>query len=57
MLAAVSRTRLVAWNAGVGAAWIGLAIGERGLATAGLALLGGAVALSLLTLARALLAR
>jgi hypothetical protein len=57
MLAAVSRTRLVAWNTGVGAAWIGLAIGERGLATAGLALLGGAVALSLLTLARALLAR
>lgn len=53
VLAVASRTRLVAWNAGVGLAWIGIVIGGP-LAAGGLALVGGALVASLILLARAL---
>ena len=53
VLATASRTRLIAWNAGIGLAWIGISSGGP-LAIAGLALVGVALLGSLVLLARAL---
>jgi hypothetical protein len=53
VLAAASRTRLIAWNAGVALAWIGISNGGP-LAAAGLALTGASVVASLILLGRAL---
>jgi len=57
MLAPLSRTRLVAWNVGVALAWLGLATGASALAAPGFGLVGAAVLLSLVALARALATR
>ncbi|HEX2765088.1 MAG TPA: hypothetical protein VHR55_00405 [Candidatus Limnocylindria bacterium] len=54
VLAAFSRTRLVAHNAGVGLAWAGIALGQAWLAAIGLALLGASVVTAVVTLGRAL---
>lgn len=54
ILAAASRTRLIAWNGGLGAAWIGVGIGTSWLVVAGGLALLGAVLMSLATMARAL---
>ncbi len=56
VLAIASRTRLIAWNAGIGLAWIGIST-EAPLAMAGLALVGTALIASLVLLARALTIR
>jgi hypothetical protein len=53
-LAVAGRTRLVAWNAGLGLAWVGLWLGAVALTAIGAALLAGAVVASVLLLARAL---
>lgn len=53
VLAVASRSRLVAWNAGVGLAWLGIVIGGP-LAVIGLMLVGSALVASLVLLARAL---
>lgn len=57
LLAPLSRSRLVAWNMGVGVGWAGLAAGASQLAAVGLVLIGAAVVASLVSLARALAAR
>ena len=57
VLAVASRTRLVAWNAGLAMAWAGIAVDGPALAATGLALVGAAVATSLVLLARALMIR
>ena len=49
-----SRVRPLAWNLGVAAAWLGLALGAPLLAAAGAITLGAAVVASVATLARAL---
>lgn len=54
ILAFASRSRLVAWNAGVGLLWAGLGAGVTILAAAGGALLASALAVSLILLGRAL---
>jgi len=53
-LAFASRSRLVAWNAGIGLAWAGLAVDVAPMAGAGAALVGAAVAASVATLAKSL---
>jgi hypothetical protein len=53
-LAFASRTRLVAWNAGIGAAWAGLALDIAPLAAAGATLVGLAAVVSVATLAKSL---
>ncbi|HSI99564.1 MAG TPA: hypothetical protein VLA59_04190, partial [Patescibacteria group bacterium] len=53
-LAFASRTRLVAWNLGVGLAWAGLALGLTAVVIAGAVAIGGAAAVSVVTLARSL---
>jgi hypothetical protein len=57
VLAPLSRARVIAWNVGVGLAWVGLAVGATAFAAAGVGLLGGTVLFSLVTLARSLVAR
>jgi nitrite reductase (NO-forming) len=54
VLASASRSRLVAWNAGIGLAWIGLAVHVPPLAVAGSVAIGAAAVTSVATLARAL---
>jgi hypothetical protein len=56
VLATASRTRLIAWNIGIGLAWIGISSGTP-LAIAGLALVGVALLGSLVLLAQALTIR
>ena len=53
-LAFASRTRLVAWNAGIAAAWAGLALDIAPLAAAGATLVGLAAVVSVATLAKSL---
>jgi hypothetical protein len=53
-LAFASRSRLLAWNAGIGLAWAGLAFDVGPATAAGATLVGGAVAVSVFTLARSL---
>lgn len=53
-LAVGSRARLVAWNAGVGMAWAGLAFEVAALAGAGAVLVGAALVTSVASLARSL---
>jgi hypothetical protein len=57
ILAFVSRSRLVAWNAGVALLWAGVATSIGGVAAVGGAALAGSVALSVILLARALAVR
>lgn len=54
VLAFASRSRLVAWNAGIGLAWTGLALDVAPVAVAGAALVGAAVTVSVATLAMSL---
>lgn len=54
VLAAASRLRPIAWNAGVAATWAGLALGTTPVAVAGGAALGSAVTISALYLLRSL---
>jgi hypothetical protein len=54
VLALASRTRLVAWNVGVGLAWAGLALDAPWLAFAGAIAIGAAAITSVTTLARSL---
>lgn len=53
-LAFASRSRLVAWNAGIGLAWAGLALDLTVMAVAGAMAVGAAVAVSVVTLAKSL---
>ena len=53
-LACASRSRLVAWNAGIGLAWFGLAFDVAVIAVVGVLAVGVAVAVSVATLARSL---
>jgi hypothetical protein len=53
-LAFASRSRIVAWNAGIGLAWAGLALDVAPAAVAGAVLVGAAAAVSVATLARSL---
>jgi hypothetical protein len=53
-LAYASRFRLVAWNAGVGLAWAGMALDLGPAVTAGAIVVGTAVAVSVATLAQSL---
>ncbi len=53
-LAIASRSRLVAWNVGIGLAWAGLVLDVAPMVAAGVALVGAAVAVSVVTLARSL---
>jgi hypothetical protein len=57
MLAPMSRARLVAWNAGVGFTWVGLAVAAPVAAGLGIGMLAAVVAVSLGTLARSLVTR
>ncbi|HJP71589.1 MAG TPA: hypothetical protein VJ975_07700 [Candidatus Limnocylindria bacterium] len=57
ILAFASRSRLVAWNLGVGVLWLGLGISAPGMAVIGGALLGASVGLSAFLLGRALTVR
>jgi hypothetical protein len=50
ILAVGSRTRLVAWNAGIAALWIGIALELTAVSALGGALLGAVVAVSVATL-------
>jgi len=54
VLAFASRSRLVAWNAGIGLAWAGLALDAAVMAVAGAVAVGAAVAISVAALARSL---
>jgi hypothetical protein len=56
ILAVDSRTRLVAWNVGLGTLWAGLVLDETALSVGGGALLAGAVVVSVTLLARSLTA-
>jgi hypothetical protein len=56
ILAVASRTRLVAWNVGLGTLWAGLVLDETALSVGGGALLAGAVVVSVTLLARSLTA-
>jgi nitrite reductase (NO-forming) len=56
VLAAASRTRLVAWNVGLGALWAGVAMDVAALSGTGGALLAGAVLASVALLGRSLTA-
>lgn len=53
-LAFASRSRLVAWNAGIGLAWAGLALDLLAIAVAGAVAVGAAAAVSVATLGRSL---
>lgn len=53
-LAFASRSRLVAWNAGIGLAWTGLALDLTAVAVAGALLVAAPLALSVTTLAASL---
>jgi len=53
-LAVAARSRLVAWNAGIGLAWAGLVVDVAPIAWTGAALLGAAVAVSVASLAKSL---
>jgi hypothetical protein len=57
ILASVARTRLVAWNVGVGLTWAGLVIGFEALAGVGAVVLVPTIGLSVVLLVRALLVR
>ena len=57
VLAFASRTRLVAWNVGIGLTWFGLAWAVPPAAVVGAVLLGGAALTSVALLARSLAAR
>lgn len=54
VLAFASRSRLVAWNAGIGLAWAGLGLEMPPMAAAGAIAIGAAAVTSVVTLARAL---
>lgn len=54
VLAFGSRSRLVAWNAGIGLAWAGLALEMPAMVAAGAIAIGAAAVTSVVTLARAL---
>lgn len=54
VLAFASRSRLLAWNVGIASVWIGLALDQFPVAWAGAALVGLAVAVSVVTLATSL---
>ena len=56
LLAVAARTRLVAWNLGVGLIWVGAVAQVAPLVAGGAALLGGALVISVVALARALTA-
>ena len=56
ILSVASRSRLVAWNLGVGLAWAGVASGSTPLALAGFLALGASVAVSVGSVTRALTA-
>ena len=53
-LAHLSRSRLVAWNAGIGLAWAGLTLDQSPMTVAGAILIAGTVAASVVMLARSL---
>ena len=54
LLGRAASVRLMAWNAGVLLAWVGLGLGASGLSLVGLGLLGLSVAVAMLRLGRAL---